>query len=101
MACRGIYKWWGFSFKMVSIFNLTIFPIVEFFKCIQNKMEDPDYALYLVPDIYSQKRNNVKICYEDREVLDPKCQKLCSQSFDNFSIKLNYILNYKQALKSK
>jgi hypothetical protein len=26
---------------------------------------------------------------------------LCSQSFDNFSIKLNYILNYKQALKSK
>jgi hypothetical protein len=86
---------------MMVTFNNTIFPIVEFFKCLKNKMEDPDYALGLIPDIYSNKINNIRMCYEDRDVSDKKCKKLCSTSFINFTIKLNFINNYKQALKGK
>ena len=98
-ACRGIYRWWKFSFKMIATFNGVIFPLVEYFKCLNNKMEDPHYALYLIPDIYSVKLNNIKLCYEDPDIYDSKCKKLCSSSFENFSIKLDFIKNYKQALK--
>ena len=99
-TCRGIYKWYRFSSSMSTIFNTTIFPIMEFFKCIKNKMEDPNYALFLVNENFLKKHKDVSICYEDSGIHDESCQKMCSVSLGNFSIKHSFVRNYKQALKS-
>ena len=99
-SCRGIYKWYKFSSQMSIIFNQTIFPLMEFFKCLKNKMEDPNYALFLVNENYVNKNFDTSICYEDSGVNDEKCKKMCTVSFGNFSIKHSFVRNYKQALKS-
>lgn len=99
-VCRGVYQWYRFSFQLIDVFNKWVFPLVEFTKCVTNKMEDPNFALYIILDDFVTKRNDVKICYEDMSFYDNKCKKLCSVDLQNFTIKFSFIQNFKQALKS-
>jgi hypothetical protein len=85
---------------MIAVFNKAVFPMIEFIKCIMNKMEDPNYALYLIPDTYKKQKANVDICYEDFSLTDPKCHRICEVDLQNFAIKMSFVQNYKQALKS-
>lgn len=100
-TCRGLYRWFTFAAKMIKIFNTIIFPLVEFIKCGSNKMEDPHSALFLISNAHEKKMNEIKICYEDPTVSDKVCQKKCTPTFGNFTIKFGFIRNYKQALKSE
>ena len=94
-TCRGIYRWYVFSFKMASIFNQIVYPLMEFLKCIKNKLEDPHYALFIIPDTYILKNNEISICFEDPSISDKRCEKICSVELGNFSIKNSFVKNYK------
>jgi hypothetical protein len=86
---------------MVKFFNNSVFPLIEFIKCTKNKMEDPDYALYLIDDPSIDKRSmEIAVCSDDFIVTDAFCYKKCSVNFHNIGLKFNFLRNYKQALKS-
>lgn len=88
--------------NMTFFFNNYIYPIVEFLKCINNKMEDPHYALYLIDDgLLDEKKTELDVCLGDFNVTDPYCFKKCRVNFYNVGIKMNFLRNFKQALMSK
>ena len=87
--------------KMVDIFNNFLYHIIEFQKCVNNRMEDPDYALnYLDDQEIEDKRNELSFCKRDKDYTDERCKRYCYVDFENFNIRMHYIRSYKQALKS-
>lgn len=85
--------------NMTIFFNNYIYPLIEFMKCIKNKMEDPHYALYLIDDSnLNQKKIELDICSGDGTVTDEVCYKKCRVNFYNIGIKMNFLRNIKQAL---
>ena len=101
-ACTNIMYQYQYSLQMIDIFNSTIFPLVEFIKCTKDKMEDPEYALFIVDDFrVAQKKSDIEFCRDDPNWEDKKCADICEVVFGNFAIKMNFIRPYKMALKSK
>ena len=75
--------------------------MVEYLKCSKNKMEDPNYALYLIDDPeLEDKKMEYGVCSTDYIVSEPFCYKKCGVNYYNIGIKFNFLRNYKQALKS-
>lgn len=101
LACRKKFVWFNFSVYLSRVFNETIFPIVQYIKCIKNKMESPDHSLYFIEGLdYVEKREVIRICYTSKQFEDSKCSHLCNIKFNEFFIPMKFIANYKQALKS-
>lgn len=87
---------------MVEVFNKLIYPLMEYIKCTQNKMEDLEYSLFIVdPKEIEEKNREVQICDEDITFKDKNCAKLCKINLSGENVKLKFFRNYKQALKSK
>lgn len=101
-ACSSMMYQFQYSLLMIDIFNKIIFPLMEFIKCTQDAMEDPDYALFLVDDYrVSKKKNDIELCRDDANWEDKYCVNLCEIKFGNFAIKMNFIGSFKQSLKSR
>ena len=101
-ACMKQLVWFRYASYMSKIFNDVFFPVIQFIKCSLDKMEDVEYALdYIDGREYLEKREETRACFFDKEFLDKDCQKLCQINIDQFKIPMRFILNYKQALKSK
>ena len=74
--------------------------MIEFLKCINNKMENPHYALYLIDDpLLDEKKTELDVCQGDFNVTDNYCFKKCVVNYYNVGIKMNFLRNFKQALK--
>lgn len=101
LTCHRVFYWFQFSINMIWYFNRFIFPMMEFMKCIKDKMEDPNYAIFLADDpLLDEKKMEVSVCLDDYSVTDPSCYKKCAVNYNNFSIKMNFLRGFKQALKS-
>lgn len=101
VTCHKIFYWYQFAINMIWYYNRFIFPLIEFMKCIGDKMEHPDYALYLADDpLLEEKRLELNVCMDDYSVTDEHCYKKCSTAYYNFDVKLNFLRGFKQALKS-
>jgi hypothetical protein len=101
-TCYNVFKWYKYSAGVIKFFNSYLFPLVEFLRCSANKIEDPNFALYMIDDpTFFTAKNEIKICSDDLKVTDRQCYKKCTPNFYNFDIKYNFLRNFKQSLKSK
>lgn len=100
MCVKKLY-WIKFALKIGMIYNLILFPLGEFVKCIANQMENPEYGLgTLNYKNFTDKLLEVSICERDAYMNDHQCAQLCDLDFQKVRIPMKFIRQYKQILKS-